>query len=202
MSKKKIEQVRERDEALALTVAMRAYFSSYHLWAASRFAESAATLESAAGRLPRFDIEHRAVVTINVLSSVAFLEAAINELYQDAADRHMGYIAPLPSEAVRALAGAWAQGIDRLRMLQKYQIACHLTRAEPFDPGTEPFQLAALLVRLRNALVHYRPETRTAQDADSFERALASRFPENALMAGSKGNPYFPDKCLGAGCSS
>jgi hypothetical protein len=81
------------------TIMMRVYFSTYHLWAAEHFAKSAATLEAAPGRIPRFDIEHRAYVTNAILSSVAFLEAAINELYRDVVDEHDSYVSPITSES-------------------------------------------------------------------------------------------------------
>lgn len=188
--------------ASPVTVLMRAYFSTYHLWAAKHFSDRTAEIETRPGDIPRFDIEHRAFATSAVLSAVAFLEAAINELFQDAADGHTSYLEPLDSETVSALAGAWDQGIDRLSLLGKYQLACHLTRTEPFDPGDDPFQSAALLVRLRNALVHYRPKNQSAKHMTSLEKGLEARFPQNALMAGAKGNPFFPDKCLGTGCTS
>jgi len=47
---------------------------------------------------PRFDIEHHGCVLSAVIDSAAFLEAMVNELYQDAADGHGftgdGYLAP------------------------------------------------------------------------------------------------------------
>jgi hypothetical protein len=56
------------------------------------------------------------------------------------------------------------------------------------------------LIKLRNMLVHFRPETASAADIQGIEKQLASKFDENPLMAGA-GNPYFPDKCLGAACA-
>jgi hypothetical protein len=67
----------------AASVSMRAYFSAYHLWAAKRFAKLAdATEDDAEG----FNIGNRAFVTSAVLSAAAFLEAAINEIYDDVVD--------------------------------------------------------------------------------------------------------------------
>jgi hypothetical protein len=204
MSEKKIPigPAYEKDTALPIKVVMRVYFSSYHLWAAEHFSKLAASRETAPGQVPRFDIEHRAFVTNCILSCVAFLEAAINELFQDAADGHMSYVGSLPPEAIKSLAGAWAQGVDRLGLLQKYQMACHLARLDHVDAGTEPFQSASQVVRIRNTLVHYKPESLSAEDSSSLERALSTRFPQNPLMAGAQGNPYFPDKCFGAGCAA
>src|SRR5262249_7027465 len=75
-----------------------------------------------------------------------------------------------------------------------------LTDREPLAAGTEPFQSAKLLVELRNILAHFRPATMSLSDANSLQSKFLSKFSENVLMVGS-GNPYFPDKCLGAGCA-
>jgi hypothetical protein len=89
------------------TLLNRVYFSSYHLWAAHHFAQLAGEIEDAHSGRSRFDIKHRAYVTNSILSSVAFLEAAINELYQDAFDRHPGYLDMLPQEVRDILADFW-----------------------------------------------------------------------------------------------
>jgi len=65
---------------------MRVYFSSYHLWAAEHFMGLASDIEAAHQGQSKFNIKHRTYVTGAVFASVAFLEAAINELFKDAAD--------------------------------------------------------------------------------------------------------------------
>ena len=85
---------------------MRAYFSSYHLWAAEHFTRLAKEIEDAHTGSPEFNIAHRAYVTNAILSAVAFLEAAINELFDDVVDQHYSYVNPLSNgrlfEAVAA----------------------------------------------------------------------------------------------------
>ena len=54
----KVGQVREVETALPITVIMRAYFSSYPLWAARHFAVLASNAEQAEGTRPRFAIKH------------------------------------------------------------------------------------------------------------------------------------------------
>jgi hypothetical protein len=195
------EPARARFIVSPVTLSMRVYFSTYHLWAARRFADLTAKAEAPPGPVPRFDIEHRAFATNTILSAIAFLEAAINELFQDASDAHPSYVQSLREEAVSALGDAWDDGADWLNILTKYQLACRLAGVQAFDRGLEPFQSAKLLVQLRNALVHYKPSSRSAGDLTTLEQGLASRFAPNRLMDGSPGNPYFPDKCLGAVCT-
>ena len=79
------------------TIQMRVYFSSYHLWAAKHLMELATDIEQGHTGGSVFDIKHRAYVTKSILSSVAFIEAAINEVFQDAFDGHESYLSTLPS---------------------------------------------------------------------------------------------------------
>ncbi len=81
--------------AAAPSLTMRAYFSSYHLWAAEHFAGLARDIENAPGEKPRFDIQHRAYVVNAIFSSVAFLESSINEVFQDVVDDYQNRISSL-----------------------------------------------------------------------------------------------------------
>jgi hypothetical protein len=182
------------------SVQMRAYFSSYHLWAAEHFAWLAQEAESQPG--PVFKIQHRAYVTNAVLSAVAFLEASINEVFDDVADGHPSYVASLSDDTKRLLGGLWTghESVERWRILDKYGVALLCAGKPFFDKGAQPYQDASLLVRLRNRLIHARPKTRESGDTDTLELCLSTRFSSNRLMA-NMANPYFPDKCLGAACS-
>lgn len=103
---------------------VRAYFSSSHLWAAKHFAELASELENSNGVSSGIDIQHRAYVVNAVLSSVAFLEAAINELCKDVFDRHESYTAPIDEEARVRISVMWELTEENNRsasILDKYQ---------------------------------------------------------------------------------
>ena len=183
---------------------MRAYFSAYHLWAAKDFASKSHVIESAYTGPSRFDIEHRALVIASIVEAAAFLESAINELYVDCIDDHPSYIKALSAPAIAALSAQWADwhknGRATQPTLEKFDAALRCAGIVPFNQGIAPFQGAYDVLRLRNALVHYTPESVPSDKSHRFD-ALRSRFPENALMRNA-GNPYFPDKCLGAGCAN
>lgn len=187
-----------------MTVKMRVYYSSYHLWAARHFAALAKGIEATRGDRQRFDIRHRAYVTNSVFSAVSFLEAAINELYQDVADGHKSYIAGLDSDSKRIMSDFWdfTEGRNRsaFTLLDKYQIALTFLRKQQFETGRRPYQDASLVVKLRNELVHYKPRSLGGKDEHRLVRQLSGKFDDNPLMSGS-GNPWFPDKCLGYGCA-
>lgn len=187
-------------------VSMRNYFSTHLLWTANHMAASARAIEAGAGDKPCFDIEHRAYVLSSIIAIAAFLEAAVNELYQDAADGHGvtadGYLAPLAPPTIAALAAAW-RGTDRgvkLNVLEKWQLLLALSGKPPLDAGAQPYQDARLVLHLRNALVHYKPEDLSADDEHKNVARLRGKFDDNRLMAGG-GNPWWPDHCLGFGCA-
>lgn len=184
---------------------MRNYFSTYLLWSARDFAGLADAIEKGPGGGPRFDIEHRARVIAAVMAAVSFLEAMVNELFQDAADEHGtdgdGYIAPLTPRARQLMRESWLEsGLGFEGVLNKYQLLLVFAERPKLDPGAQPYQDVAQLVSLRNAVVHYKPESVAADVDHRFTRSLRGKFPDNALMVGS-GNAWWPDHALGAGCA-
>lgn len=188
------------------TIVMRNYFSTYMLHAARRMSEAAGEIEAEHTGGSRFNADHRGHVLGCILCSVAFLEAMINELYQDAYDRHGtagdGYIAPLPANAREKMAEFWSGLKDgRYPTLSKYQMALLFAGKPRLDEGAQPFQSAHLLIGLRNAVAHFQPESLSADSPSVMEKRLKPQgFADNALMAGA-GNPWWPDHCLGHGCT-
>ena len=185
---------------LGVTIKMRSYLSTHHLRAAALFCRSADRLES----MTSWDMyEHRGYVMGSIISSAAFLDAAVNELYLDAVDEHEAYVGGLDVEIRVRLAQGWKHGTDRMSVLAKFQMALTLAGHEPFDPGAEPYQGVNLLRRLRNKLVHFEPETAQAgleEGEEEFERTFRRRFNDNPHLA-KTGNPFWPDKCLSHGCA-
>jgi hypothetical protein len=113
--------------AFPITVKMRAYYSSYHLWAARHLVALVKAIETTPSERSRFDIRHRAYVTNCIFSAASFLEAAINELFQDVADGHESYVANLDAGSKRILSEFWTFTEERNRsafnLLDKYQLA-------------------------------------------------------------------------------
>ncbi|MGH8657397.1 MAG: hypothetical protein ACREV4_02620 [Gammaproteobacteria bacterium] len=85
-------------------------------------------------------------------------------------------------------------------ILDKYQLALRFAENEPFKKGESPYQEIDTLIKIRNELIHYKPESLGGDNIHRLEARLRGKFLENSLMAGS-GNPYFPDKALGKGCA-
>jgi hypothetical protein len=130
----------------------------------------------------------------------------INELFQDAVDRHgfkgQGYIAPLGDAVHRVMAQVWrsTDAGARLRTLDKYQLLLSVSGRQTLDAGTHPYQDAHLVISVRNKIIHFQPEYREQGSPHAMTAKLQGKFSDNRLMNGSE-NPWWPDHCLGAGCA-
>ncbi|EPL09853.1 hypothetical protein CF150_17078 [Pseudomonas sp. CF150] len=151
--------------------------------------------------------EHTACVITSIMLSVAFLEATINELWADCSE---GFD-PVRIEGLQnreAMATLWRKSsLKRSTMLEKFELALELNEKPGISKDTNPYQDVKLLIDLRNALVHYEPETvfnfscgnKDKSTEHKFDKKLRGRFEPNRLTG--FGNPFYPDKVLGAGCA-
>jgi hypothetical protein len=99
----------------------------------------------------KFDIRQRTYVANSILSSVSFIEAAVNELFQDASDNHDSYIKSLSTDSIARLSGFLGTDEERkLSVVEKYDKALELCNKEQFYTGSKPYQDAALVTKLRN----------------------------------------------------
>jgi hypothetical protein len=181
-----------------------------HLSAAALFAQQCREIEASADTTPIDSPQrrqHNAYAVSSVIVSAAFLEATINEIFSDCSDEHItDRIASLPSMSL--MGRLWEKGVPRTAsysILEKYEIALELNGKSAFNAGTNPYQDVKLLVELRNALIHYEPETIVSHSGyeapklHKFEKRFAGKFPVNPLTG--LGNPFYPDKLLGSGCA-
>jgi hypothetical protein len=183
--------------------ASRHYVAGQHLWSARHYARLCTELEAEKMGKTAFDIQHRAYAVSAVLSAVVFLEALVNETFQDAADGQASRIAPLDHRCIALMGEFWnasEAGSRYVGILDKFKMALLFADRPRLDPGGDPYQDAKLLIGIRNRLMHFRPAWTTAGEETREEGRLKGKFAPNALMAGT-GNPWFPDKCLGAGCA-
>lgn len=188
--------------ALSATPTARSYFSSWYLRTARRMADQAHSIENSSGDWPSDGMEILELVTTAVIQSSTFLEAMINELFADAYDQHglsgVGYLAPLDTKAIRLMATYWGESGGRDRTLAKYQLALSFADAPLLDIGCEPYQSADLLRKLRNRLIHYRPESIRPDTVAPLERALTRKYPSSRLD--TKGS-WWPNRALSGGCA-
>jgi len=160
-------------------------------------------------------LRHEAFVLNAILSSVAFLESAVNELYADAADDAYFCADARTGEILKAIAGMWhnEKNFDRAPVITRYQKILAIAGAEPFDPADQAFANVRELIAIRNNLMHYRREWIVIPDdeahpagtparagtSERFEKILKKKFAPNPFAG--KNRPFFPDRCLGHGCA-
>ncbi len=188
-----------------MTASVKAGLSQFHLISAARFAFACAEIESEEKYLewpqPRWD-EARSNALAAVLLAAASLESSVTEFYQQAVDRDKNALKSLSENQMKLLAVLGPE-IEKLSPLRKHHVARVAMGHEPMGKGQEPYRSADGLMRLRNALVHFRPEwDDDLKDHRSLEQRLSQLFPVSALAVRAKGQMvWFPHKCLGAGCA-
>jgi hypothetical protein len=117
------------------------------------------------------------------LSSAATLEAYANELFADSATI-------FPDLKPMVASQMWDLAEDQ-SILRKFDVILTLRHKEPFDQGKQPYQNAALLIRLRNTLVHFKPEW----SGENSNHAKLSGKLDAVMQPGSiyfKGEKMFP----------
>jgi len=188
----------------AVSVATLHYLSSEHLWSARHNAQRCRRLEDELAGKKDFDIEHRTSAMTSILAAVAFLEALVNETFQDAADIHhtSRRVSHLSEECRTLMATFWQEtdgGRWRTDMLKNYQMALKFAQKERFA-NNELYQNVSHLVSLRDKLVHFHPTWHEWRKPDVVEQQLVKKFAPSAFLVGT-GNPWFPGKAIGAGCA-
>jgi hypothetical protein len=172
-------------------------FSVQHLEAARYFSRRAVEVESRSNVGEIDKSEHRAYVTGALVFSTAFLESSINEFYLDAVLRDVSYLSGLECH-LNYLTERWPH-IERSSVLDKYDDALRICAAEKFEKAARTHQDAAALIKLRNALMHYKPESEDNLDVhDDLRVRLKDRFKPNPLVAHD--SLWFPHLCLGSEC--
>ncbi len=196
---------------MSIGMDVRANLSPFHIHAAALFARDSWRLESEHGDKPLEELRGTGLVEDDegyvigaVFTSVAFLEAKINELFDDmvGATETTSFKQLAPDNREK-MARWWEleQG-NQARTLEKFQGALTAIGKCPFDTKVSPYQDADNLIELRNELVHYRPKLIPvgATVPDGITRRLEGKFSTNPWYRG-RGNPFYPHKCLGHGCA-
>jgi hypothetical protein len=187
--------------APSVSFSMRSYLSRQHLWAAEFFRSKAHEIEQQRSTTDSAIVyEHRAFVTGAIFSAVAFLEAAVNELFQDLTEEQTSCSAVVSEGTRRILRilGNRTEASNRspFAILDKYELILKSCGKEAFERKEQPYKDADLVLQLRNALTLYRPGGERHGFLDEFR----SKFKENGLLPAGEG-AYFPDRCLGSDCA-
>jgi hypothetical protein len=186
---------------LQLEVGVRDYFTMEHLWNARHNSELCADREAelVAQRFRGIDRAVRGFALSAIFESVAFLEALVNSVWQDAADddhssgnRNLR-LGELTDDAIARLRALWRNDrVERsLSVTDKYQVALTCVDQPPINLGEAPGQVVAAVIFFRNSLVHFKPKVQWTHEVHQLEQRLA----DNPLL---NPNPWFPHHMLSA----
>jgi len=184
----------------------------YHLAAAESFAAESDAIANRTKHLKWPDNDWQKSfqqASAAVMMATAALEANINEFYMDVADSTTSVSQLAPTHRTQ-LATDWAspkniitklqsgQQTNLSKILRKYNHALSVCGAQPFyDANSE----AQRLIDLRNALMHFQPESDSnLVNHKALEVSLGALFAPCALTAQTD-MVWFPFKGIGAGCA-
>ena len=187
-------------------VGVRAYFATQHLWNARHMAQLCADSEAdlVEQGFRGMDRAVRAFALAAVMESVAFLEALVNGVWQDAADYDPrspdSRLAGLSVQSIARLGELWRNDrVERsLSVIDKYQVALACVDQPKMDIGGEPGQSVDAIILLRNDLLHFKPKTRWTDEVHRLEERLRPRIGKNPLF---DINPWLPDHALTSSCA-
>jgi hypothetical protein len=169
-------------------------FSVQHMMAAARFSRMCGEIETANQGKPLGEFyDHQiACVSATVMLSIASLESNINEylsepnlLLSDLPGKSKLYVLEL---------------IESKPILEKYQYVLSSRCKQKYPTGEPPYQDVDALVKLRNAMVHFKPEWHDKQVLHKkIESRLKGRFEINPFIG--KNGVFFPQQCMSYGCT-
>ncbi|WRH67125.1 MAG: hypothetical protein RSE13_01260 [Planktothrix sp. GU0601_MAG3] len=193
------------------------FLSLTHIQAACFFAKSTYDLEKEyTGKDLNDEIiqKHSAYSIGSIITAVSYLEATINELFFDVANRSKEVkVEHLPNGTPDRMKDMW-EHIEKNSILDKYEIALILADKQ-FDKGKEPYQSVQYLIPLRNEIVHYHQKIIEIEEEnedptnnnkktweDKLEKFLDKdkKIQLNPFLT-SPSNSFFPERCLGYGCA-
>jgi hypothetical protein len=180
--------------SLSVTAKLRSNLSVRHMLAAAYFSRKASEIERANSGKPFGDFYDEIAwnVTAAIYFSVAALEADANEIFIDA---HMY----LPEYDKELLDTIWEM-IEKKTILEKYEMALFLKQKKRFDKGVSVYQDVDGLIKLRNALVHFKAEwSDEKNEHKKIENRLRGKFQLSPFLAGD--TEFFPKSCMSHGCA-
>jgi hypothetical protein len=174
------------------TARQRPNFAVQHMIAAARFARLCYKVEddNAGAPFGPFYDEITNYVTATILSSVASLESNINEIFADVRDN----IIVFDGLDMNILIEIWDL-IEEKPIMEKYQFALVLKKKDRMNKGNKHYQNVDALIKVRNALVHFKPEwLGQQQEHEKIGKLLRGKFTLSPFF--DQNVPVFPLRCM------
>jgi hypothetical protein len=124
--------------------------------------------------------------------ATASLESNINEYFCEPEKVFPNLLGESPHTLVKLL--------EQKSILEKYQAVLSLLGFTEYPAGESPYQDVDALIKLRNALVHFKPEWHDEQELHrKIESRLKGRFEINPTI--DENGVFFPQQCMSYGCT-
>lgn len=181
------------------SIGVRHMFTWHLLGGASALSRAAFEIEALQVVTEEQKVAHAGYVIGAIVETVSALETEAWELLNYGPGHHKGTTAAnqIPREFLRPLADM----VDGEDVLTRYRTILHLLQKPELDCSAQPWQDAALLVRLRNEIVHYKSKSGGELARVKFIRALENKnMPSPPFHDGRL--DFFPHRCLSASCAA
>lgn len=193
------------------SVAMRVAFAKKYAGEAIRLADNVCELERkfVAKELDYGDVQrsHEMSCIQTILMAVASIEAGVKEFIADVRTKNPLYRAGISKEMCDKMdAGKPVEEVfagKQAKVIARAQTICKRLTGKRMN--AEIVRAMGHLVYLRNELTHSETSNQPYVDASvppavgSYEARLGSLFNHSALASADE--PFFPVRCLGAGCA-
>jgi hypothetical protein len=184
-----------------VTVDTRYTFTGQFLEASVLFVRRARAIEATAseGTADQIRCEHMGLVCAVIMQCAAALETETHEVcvYGPGAHLGSGGIDVLAQDFLHPIADI----VDDQSTLARFDLILHLLKRPPLSKGTNPYQAAELVVRLRNEIIHYKSRWGVEMERNRLQAAMQSLGHKPAPHTHPSMN-FFPHRCLSADCAA
>lgn len=186
---------------LSATIDSRFTFTGQFLEASSIFVRRLRAIETSAS--PEVDEEtrreHMGLVCTVIMQCAAALETEAHEICMHGPGSYLGTGGT--DKHARDFLSPVGEIIDRLRPLYRFDMILHLLEKPSLEKGSHPYQSAALVVRLRNELVHYKSRWGVDMESNKLHAALQLLQHKPPPFI-DRNSSFFPHLCLSADCAA
>jgi hypothetical protein len=144
--------------------------------------------------------EHRGLIAAVIIQCAAALETQANEVCVYGPGAHLGSNGTdrNAQQFLYPLAGL----IDDAQAPERFNLILHLLGKSTLGTGAQPFQDAALVVRLRNEIVHYKSHWGEEMKSAKLFGALKALKHQPPPWFTHPSVNFFPHRCLSADCGA
>jgi hypothetical protein len=180
---------------------VRYCFTTQFLCASAIFARRCAEIERAHPDNPdeALRTEHRGLVTAAIMQCAAAVEAESAELTIHGPGNHLG--SDRMDRKAHDFLSPLADFIDDQDALTRYKVILHILNKPPLAEGERPWQDMALLVRLRNELIHYKSKWGKEMEGQKLYKSLQHLRLTKPPFVSANSN-FFPHQFLSAACAA